>query len=294
MMMTIKENIEIIPELEEFIAPLKEDEFRQLEDNILKEGLRDPLIVWKKEKSMILIDGHNRYRICKKHRIPYQTKQVSFSDMDEVKEWIINNQLGRRNLNPDQMSYYRGLKYIGEKKKKGGNEAVLRKGKSEITTGERLAKEFNISPSTVKRDAKYAQGINYVGKLNPVLKHKILSGHARVKKSDLMLLADAENFRFRKIKDEKDIRNKASIIKETYLKDLEETIDQKKYENLLTAQKELQSRDEMFPSQEIRLKQIKGNIISLINRAIENKDYRAIVEMRDLVEKLEYILFNKY
>ena len=56
-------NLEVLPELEEYIVPLQKDEYTQLEKNIIKEGCREPLIVWPRTKTKILIDGHNRYWI---------------------------------------------------------------------------------------------------------------------------------------------------------------------------------------------------------------------------------------
>jgi len=86
--------MEILKELEALIPPLTSEEFKQLERNILKEGIRDPLVTW----NGILVDGHNRYRIAQEHDMNYVTVEKEFADMNAVKEWMINNQFGRRNL----------------------------------------------------------------------------------------------------------------------------------------------------------------------------------------------------
>ena len=86
--------LEIDPEFASLIPPLTEEEYTQLEANIVAEGCRDPLITW----GSILIDGHNRHRICEKHGIAYQTVEREFVDRDEAVVFIIHNQLGRRNL----------------------------------------------------------------------------------------------------------------------------------------------------------------------------------------------------
>jgi N6-adenosine-specific RNA methylase IME4 len=88
--------MQILKELEALIPPLTSKEFKQLERNILEEGIRDPLVTW----NGILVDGHNRYRIAQEHDINYVTVEKEFADMNAVKEWMVNNQLGRRNL-PD-------------------------------------------------------------------------------------------------------------------------------------------------------------------------------------------------
>lgn len=88
-------SITIDKEFESLIPPLTAEEFAQLEENCMKEGIRDALITW----NGILIDGHNRFRISAKHGLHWKEKQMEFADRDAVKLWIIQNQLGRRNLN---------------------------------------------------------------------------------------------------------------------------------------------------------------------------------------------------
>ena len=89
-------SITIDKEFESLIPPLSEEEFKQLEENCVKEGIRDALITW----NGILIDGHNRFKIAAKHGLRWDEKQMEFADRDAVIAWICNNQLGRRNLHP--------------------------------------------------------------------------------------------------------------------------------------------------------------------------------------------------
>ena len=79
-------NLKIDPEFQSQIPPLTDDEFKQLEENILKEGkLLSPLIVW----GNILIDGHNRYAILQKHpEIYFSTMPLPFESREEVLAWI--------------------------------------------------------------------------------------------------------------------------------------------------------------------------------------------------------------
>lgn len=88
------------PEFKALIPPLTDDEFRQLEENIVKEGIRDPLVVWKQEDgNMILLDGHNRMKISAEHAgIPFQIVEKTFGSREEALIWIFRNQIGRRNL----------------------------------------------------------------------------------------------------------------------------------------------------------------------------------------------------
>lgn len=87
-------SIIIDKEFESLIPPLSSEEFQQLEENCVKEGIRDALITW----NGVLIDGHNRFKIAAKHGLPWDEKKMEFADRDSAKVWIINNQLGKRNL----------------------------------------------------------------------------------------------------------------------------------------------------------------------------------------------------
>lgn len=81
-------------EFQSLIPPLTAEEYAGLEESILSEGCRDALITW----GDVLIDGHNRYEICTKHGIPFDTIEMDFPTRDDVIVWIIKNQFGRRNL----------------------------------------------------------------------------------------------------------------------------------------------------------------------------------------------------
>lgn len=81
-------------EFKGLIPPLTDEEYKGLEESILKDGCRDALVLW----GEILVDGHNRYEICTRHNIPFKTVQKEFTSRDDVIRWIILNQFGRRNL----------------------------------------------------------------------------------------------------------------------------------------------------------------------------------------------------
>jgi ParB family chromosome partitioning protein len=84
----------IDPEFKALIPPLAPEELAQLEANILSDGCRDPLVTWQG----ILIDGHNRFAICSKHGLTFQTVEREFADRQDAELWMIGNQMGRRNL----------------------------------------------------------------------------------------------------------------------------------------------------------------------------------------------------
>ncbi len=92
-------NITVLEELKAYIDPLTPDEHRALERSILAEGCRDALVLW----GDVLVDGHNRYGICQKHGLPFQTVQnTRFQSMDDVHLWMIDQHLGRRSVSDFQ------------------------------------------------------------------------------------------------------------------------------------------------------------------------------------------------
>lgn len=86
------------PEFQSLIAPLTAEEHYQLEANLVADGCRDPLVVW----NGVLLDGHNRLRICTGLHIRYKTHELDLPNREAAKLWIEMNQIGRRNLTPDQ------------------------------------------------------------------------------------------------------------------------------------------------------------------------------------------------
>ena len=128
-------NLKIDPEFQSQIPPLTDDEFKQLEENILKEGkLLSPLIVW----NNTLVDGHNRYAILQKHpEICFSTMPLRFESREEVLAWICKNQLGRRNLTPEQKYYLMGKQYEAEKRSHGANDGFRGNQHELVSAGKR-------------------------------------------------------------------------------------------------------------------------------------------------------------
>ena len=92
--------IKINEDFKRLIPALTQEEYKQLEDNILKEGIREKIITW----NGYIIDGHNRYEISQKWDLDFETESKHFEDENAVREWMILNQFGRRNLSNYQRS----------------------------------------------------------------------------------------------------------------------------------------------------------------------------------------------
>lgn len=92
--------LKIDPELKDLLPPLTDEEYKQLEKNILENGFdrNFPIMEW----HGYIADGHNRYSICKKHNIEPVIGTIAYDTKEEVMEWMLDIQLGRRNLSPIQ------------------------------------------------------------------------------------------------------------------------------------------------------------------------------------------------
>ena len=150
-------SIYVNKELRGLIPPLSEEEFEQLEKNVVEEGIRDPLVVWKQPDGHdMLIDGHNRFFISTHHAgIPFKTVNMDFADIDEAKRWIILNQFGRRNLSAYDRSVL-ALKLkpiIAEKAKEsqGTRTDICQKSDKSIDTKKELAKVAGVSHDTIHK-----------------------------------------------------------------------------------------------------------------------------------------------
>ena len=100
---TMQIKLKIDKEFKTLIPPLSPKEYEQLEANIIADGCREPIVIW----NGYIIDGHNRYEICKKNHIGYKVKEMSFESRDEAVVWICTNQLGRRNIAEETRKYLR-------------------------------------------------------------------------------------------------------------------------------------------------------------------------------------------
>ena len=189
--------ITIDEEFKNLLPALDEKTYAMLEESLLENGCMHPLVLW----DGILIDGHNRYEICQKHEIPFKTTEKEFASRDEALIWIITTQVARRNLNPIQLSYYRGLHYHADKrlvKNVAGNnqyeqmyEVKAQNGPKPQsgTTSIRLSDEYNVSKNTIKRDAQLANAIDAIGENSPEAKREILSGKSPITRQHLQNLA---------------------------------------------------------------------------------------------------------
>lgn len=147
----LNEKVTVDPEFESLIPPLTPDEYKQLEANCRKDGILDSLKVW----HGILIDGHNRLRISKEWDLNYETCEIDLPNREAALLWIINHQLGERNL-----ILYDRVKLEDKKKEILSEQAQKNKG------GDRKSEEFQKSKDKkscplIQRDEKRKNSTDY-------------------------------------------------------------------------------------------------------------------------------------
>jgi hypothetical protein len=172
-------------EFRALMPKLTKSEYSKLEQSIITEGCRDALITWNET----LIDGYNRYEICQKQSIIFKTTSMSFENREDVANWIIDNQLSRRNLTVEQKNYLIGKKYKREKQAHGGD----RKSSGNfyhLKTEEKVAQEQKVSPKSVRNAEKFADAVDVIAEnVGEYVKDEILSRDIKATAKEVQKLA---------------------------------------------------------------------------------------------------------
>lgn len=189
--------LKIDPEFQGKIPPLTFEELNQLEANILRDGrIINPIIVWEG----LIVDGHNRFIIAKKHpEIPFTVHETEFANRYEAIIWICKNQLGRRNLTPEQKKYLIGKQYEAEKLNHGGDQkSNLKKSTGHFGqsidkrwTRRRIADENGVNDSFVKRAEQFSKGVDAAEKAVPGTRQKVLTGEVKPTAAEIASVARA-------------------------------------------------------------------------------------------------------
>lgn len=201
--------LKIDPELRDLLPPLTDDEYKQLEKNIIENGFdrNFPIMEW----HGYVVDGHNRYKICKDHNITdYVVGTLAYETKEEVMEWMLDIQLGRRNLSPIQRiaitEKYRPI-YEKQARENQGTRNDLKnnftvnlpqsseKKERNPTTDKKLSDMAGVSEKT------YRMGAKILNSDNEEIKEKVLSGEMSI------------NAGYNKIRE--DIKQKENISNET-------------------------------------------------------------------------------
>ena len=185
----------------QLIPPLSAEELQQLEQNLIRDGCREPLCVW----NNTILDGHNRYEICTRKQIPFMIQRIYLKNREEAIAWICANQLGRRNITDETRKYLIGKRYemekiLGAHNAAGTNQHTKKEVSFKISTepafdetafrtSERLGKEYHISYATVLKYGKYSHALDALSRIVPELVPKILSGEVKISHENIVELS---------------------------------------------------------------------------------------------------------
>ena len=187
--------LKIDPKFRSLIRPLFPKEYQQLEENLVRDGCRDPIITW----NGYIIDGHNRYEICTRRKIPFSVMPISFDCREAAEIWICTNQLGRRNLADEARSFLIGKQYEAEKivsmnrNPQGVNQHSVSNDQQERVThrrtAQRIGEENHISGGSVEKYAAYAKAVDEIEQKDPEMATNILAGKYKVSHHNVIELA---------------------------------------------------------------------------------------------------------
>ncbi|HNR32682.1 MAG TPA: hypothetical protein PKI11_17460 [Candidatus Hydrogenedentes bacterium] len=227
-------HIVIDPEFQSLIPALGRQEHEALTQSLLRDGCREPLSVMEDvddcgDICYVLLDGHNRHEICEVHGLPYEIRAIKgLMSREEVRQWIIGNQLCRRNLTEEQVAYYRGEHYRHERfevpNPTGRNQHAEVGDQSDHQppekTAEKLARQHGVSPGTIRRDAQYAEAVDrLVSFLGPDFRRRLLAHKTGLTKKDVLALAAFDGRRLQHIADKKMDLKKCAKTKRRYLRE---------------------------------------------------------------------------
>ena len=190
-------NITIKKEFKDLIFPLSPEEFILLEQSVQKYGIKDPLVIWRNGKDYLL-DGHHRLQIIKSNNIKkFPTKVLKLNNKREAINFIIENQLGRRNCSQEAISYLRGLRYRNEKQQHGTNRHTSKSSHNGNSkkTAELLAEQYKVGKNTILRDEKFTYAIDSIVDIFPTptkkkqVKNDLLTKQYKLSKKDITELS---------------------------------------------------------------------------------------------------------
>lgn len=207
----------IDPDLESLCPPLTTEELATLRESIAADGCRDAITVWATGDTETIVDGHNRYRICQELCQSFRVRVLAFADKDAAKIWMCRNQLGRRNLSPEQASYLRGEAYRLAKNTHGGERdgagrpggnssaqnahlnnnsgniaisaptegilAAAANNQNATSTAAQVAANAGVDPATVRRDEKFAAAVDSLA--DPALRVAVLAGTSGLTRGEI-------------------------------------------------------------------------------------------------------------
>lgn len=184
-------------DFKKLIQPLSAKDFELLENDILRDGCREPLLVC----DDYIVDGFNRYAICTKHHIPFYIQDINLGSDAEITAWICINQLTRTDLAEDRRAYLIGKRYFAEQQmckdpsvitnlidifEKNKELKIIRRRHHRSVNALRLAEEYSVCCGTIIDYYRYAKAIDIIYIRDSDLAEDILSGMLKLSRAEVL------------------------------------------------------------------------------------------------------------
>jgi SAM-dependent methyltransferase len=187
------------PEVRRVMRPLSGDELSRLERNIMRDGIREPVAVWRQGGSRWILDGHHRWEIALRHGLPVPAREVEgLETLEDALAWAIANQLGRRNLTDNERADLIGREYLLAEKRQGARtdrtscHSDTKLPDRSRKTSATVARKHHVSPETVHRAARFAQALDALARAvgdEEGVRRAVLATDSRFGQRDVLRLA---------------------------------------------------------------------------------------------------------
>lgn len=175
--------------------PLSNTDHLKLKEDLVVNGCREPLLVWDK----YVIDGANRYDICKTYGLNYTTKHKNFREMIDAISYICEVQLEREDLTIEMRKYLIGRKYLADVEI-CVREFILnppveylkthlslpKKPNKKYEVGRIVGKKYNLATGTVLKYGYFASNIDELREKDAELAERILSSKLKISHENLI------------------------------------------------------------------------------------------------------------
>lgn len=170
-------NLKIDPALRDYLKGVPSISDELLEKSLKAEGKAlEPITVWKGRD--VIVDGHRRYAACERLGLPTpEIRYKSFKDIQEVKDWMDDNQDLRRNRSYLDRAQARTKKV----------EALVKGGAKRSEAAATVARECGVNERTVYRDQRVTEALQ---KLPIEVRKAFTSGKVEGSKTDIETLAE--------------------------------------------------------------------------------------------------------
>lgn len=186
----LKPDFEIDAEFENLL-PRAPDEVKRLEELLLVEKPRDPLVIWKGHRT--LVDGHTRFRLYALLGRKYDVVEMEFPDRKAVIDWVFDTHYGRRSYSQEMKAYARGTYYLALKQQHGGARKKASPHSGNLKTAKIVGLRYGVGKTTISRDGRFVEDLNKVAEnCGSEVRDKVLSRVAKWTKRDVGRLAELD------------------------------------------------------------------------------------------------------